>query len=148
MRKVFVSLSAALLLAGFLGVYASEPATQVSYDALMAMSAQERQETFKALDQPTRLALSRAHMDRWLAANRERLSASQVALATALRNTLTMDRDLDQQVALEERLVCEFWMSDVYAMTLSHSDRSSSRLQDVSSWVRGCVVEGAIDAVF
>lgn len=152
MRTAAHMLAVSLVLAASLSfhVSASRPFVQPSYDALMAMSAAERQATLAAMDHPARLAMFRAHVDRWLEENRTRLNTGQVALITDVRDSLIPEpRDLDRQRALEQRMRCELWRSDVIALSLPHRDRmSSSALSDVGYWLRECVVVRAIDAVF
>jgi hypothetical protein len=55
----------------------------------MSMPATERQATLTAMGEPSRLMMFRTHIDRWLDENRARLSASQVALVTDVRDSLT-----------------------------------------------------------
>jgi hypothetical protein len=150
MRTVAYTLTASFVLAGSLGVLASDTTIQPSYDALMAMTASQRQATLRALEEPARLELFRTHIDRWLEQHRGRLSASQVSLVTDLRNTLTTDsRDDERSIALQVRMRCELWRSDVIELSLPHRDTmSSSRLNDIGNWLRECVVAKAIDLVF
>jgi hypothetical protein len=148
--RTAVSFTVSLAIAASISVLASNPTVQPSYDALIAMSAAERQATLAAMDQPTRLTMFRTHIDRWLEQNRGRLSSSQAALVTEVRNSLTPEaRDLERQRALEQRMRCELWRSDVIALSLPHRDQmSSSTLNDVGHWLRECVVAKAIDVVF
>ena len=115
----------------------------------MAMSSDERRATLMTMEEPARLALFRAHIDYWLDQNRDRLSASQAALVTEVRNNLTPGRDDYEMIALERRMRCELWRSDVIAVSLPHRDHMSSSVwQDLSYWFRECVVSKAIDIVF
>ena len=102
------------------------------------------------MDEPTRMMLFRTHIDRWLEQNRRRLSSSQIALVTEVRNSLTPERPVDERiVALERRMRCELWRSDVIAISLPHRDQTSvSWLGDVAYWVDECIVSKVIDAVF
>ena len=151
MRKAARALTTALLVAASLGGLASNNSiVQPSYDALMAMSATERRTTLQAMDPTARLTMFRTHVDRWLAENRNRLTASQVALVTEVRDNLTPERSAsDQMKVLEQRMRCELWRSDAIALALPQRDRmSSSWFNDVHSWLSDCVVPKAIDAVF
>ena len=150
MRTAASRLTVSFVLAASLGALASGPTVQPSYDALMAMPATQRQATLRALDEPAKLELFRTHIDRWLEENRSRLSASQVALVTDVRDALTPERrDLERQRALGYRMLCELWRSDVIALSLPLRDQmSSSRLNDVEEWLSDCVIAPAIDVVF
>ena len=150
MRKVAVALSLALLIVGSVALLGADVIVQPSYDALMAMSASERRAALTSMEQPDRLAAFRTHVDRWLEQNRPRLSASQVALVTQVRDNLTSERHAsNQMLVLEQRMRCELWRSDAIALALPKRDQmSSSRLNDILSWLDDCVVPKAIDAVF
>jgi hypothetical protein len=150
MRNAAGWLVAALLLAASTGARASNEPVQPSYDALIAMSAAERQAALRAMDEPARLAMFQTHVDRWLAQHRARLSQAQIALVTDVRDTLTPERrDPARQRALEQRMVCELWRSDVIALSLPLRDQmSSSRLNDVGQWLSDCVIAPALDAIF
>jgi putative exporter of polyketide antibiotics len=148
MRTAAYTLTATLVFA--VSLLASNETVQPSYDALMAMPAAERQATLAAMGQPARLTMFRTHIDRWLEQNRGRLSANQVGLVTEVRDSLmSAQRDLDAQRALEQRMRCELWRSDVIALSLPHRDSmSSTTLSDVGHWLRECVVAKGIDVVF
>jgi hypothetical protein len=150
MRRATCGFITALLLAVSVGVLASDSILQPSYDALMAMSAEERRSALRGMDEAARMALFRTHIDRWLEQNRSRLSSSQIALLTDVRNSLTPEqRDVDRTSVLERRMRCELWRSDLIAVTLPHRDQmSSSWLGDVAYWVDECVISKVIDAVF
>jgi hypothetical protein len=150
MRKATCTLTAAMMVATLVGVTASNTTVQPSYDALMAMPAGERQATLRAMDETARRVMFQTHIDRWLDQNRRRLSAGQVALVTEVRNALTQEpRDETRMLALDARMRCELWRSDMIALSLPHRDEmSSSWFNDVRQWVGDCVVSPAIDAVF
>lgn len=150
MRKAAHALTMALVVAASVAILASGSIVQPSYDALMAMPASERRATLQAMEQTARLTVFRTHIDRWLEQNRNRLSTSQVALVTEVRNNLTPERhDPEQMIALERKMQCELWRSDVIALSLPNRDQmSSSWFNDVGHWIRECVVAKAIDAVF
>ena len=150
MRKAVHELMVALFIAVSVGALASGSVAQPSYDALMAMPAGERRAALKTMDESTRMKLFRTHIDRWLEQTRSRLSSSQIALVTEVRDSLTPGRRADAHVvALERRMRCDLWRSDVIALVLPHRDQPSvSWLSDVAYWVDECVVSKVIDAVF
>ena len=149
MRTAAFAFVAVLLTAGAMSVRAADSVIQPSYDALMAMSAEQRQQALKAMDIPTHLALSRTHIDRWLAENRPRLSENQLAIVEEVRDNLTPELYRSERLGvLERQMQCELWMSDVFALTLARADRPSSRFDDVRYWLRSCVLEDVIEFIY
>lgn len=149
MRKATFALVAAIWAAGALGVVAAVSTIQPSYDALMAMPSEQRQQALKAMDIPTHLAMSRTHIDRWLAANRARLSDNQVTIVEQVRDHLTPESYRSERLGeLERQMQCELWMSDVFALTLARADRRSSRFEDVRYWLRSCVLDDVIEFIY
>ena len=149
MRRVAFAVATAVLLAVSAGVRASSPTVQVSYDTIIGMPVAQRQAVLKALDPDALLALNRTNIDRWLEQNRYRLTTSQVALVRDVRMSLEPDqRDLENALALQKRMRCELWRSDVLALSMTHRDRPASRLSDVGFWVAECVVKKVVRTVF
>jgi hypothetical protein len=150
MRKVSYTLAAVLVFAAPTVGPASNASVQPSYDALMAMPSAERQAALRGMEEMARRAIFQTHIDRWLSENRRRLSASQFALVTEVRNALMQEpRDQKRMVALDARMRCELWRSDMMALSLPHRDEmSSSWFNDVRRWVGDCVLAPALDAVF
>src|SRR5689334_21021548 len=147
MRRA-IAMVAALLVAS-LGVSAAGEIVQVSYETVMAMSPTERQAVLRGLEQTELMDLNRINLDRWLEQNRPRLSASQIALVRDVRRSFdAVPRDLSLELALQNRMRCELWRSDVRALSMTHRDEPASRLGDWGFWLGECVVKKTVNAVF
>ena len=128
---------------------ASNAVVQPSYDALLAMPTAERKAAFRRLEGGVQLAILQTHVDRWLEANRRRLSASQVALVKEVRDSLTSTRDVEASRRLHEGMQCELWRSDVAALEFPDDQLvAPSWFGDVDHWFRECVWSKAINVVF
>ena len=150
MRKHLFAFAAVAVLSLSDGAFASNAIIQPSYEALLAMPVAERKIAFRNMDGSGQLVILQTHVDRWLAANRNRLTTSQVALVKEVRDSLTSARDSEaSRRRLHERMRCELWRSDVTALEFPDDQLpSSSWIADVDYWFYECVYVKAIDAVF
>jgi len=100
--------------------------TDIDYDSFFQQDTQARLKAFNAISPENRASLVRAHLERWVAANRERLTPEQLAFTEdslaavhpdAYRET-TRDAYRPQLKALEERGFRLLSYEDMRALTI------------------------------
>jgi hypothetical protein len=117
----FVSVLIALALAsGAAAISADRPLSaqagtpDVSYDEFVKLSLDTRRDQFARLSADQKAHIKRTHAERWLAANRHRLSAEQIAVTTEAIAFVTPEIYLQpndpeiakQEEAVKQKLAC------------------------------------------
>ena len=131
MKRATIDAAAALLVIAFLHPAAArgqEPQTHVSaaaqdYDSFMKLTPDQRRARFDGIDAETKVAIVRAHAERWLETNRSRLTPAEVAVFEELVAFITPEnyRELtghvvsERERALRARMRCRVSPDDVSA---------------------------------
>jgi endonuclease/exonuclease/phosphatase (EEP) superfamily protein YafD len=105
---------------------------EIPYEKFMKLDASSRRARFERANAETRATIMRTHAERWLAANRARLTSAQVdlvqqviALVTPALYRNPTDPELKKQLdALEARLRCASGVNETNVLS-STSSRSS-----------------------
>ena len=121
---------------------------QMSYDQFMKLDSVSRVSRFREVNAETKAMIMRTHAERWLAANRGRLTNDQVALVREAIGFVTpalyrnpSDPELKQKSdALEAKLNCRLRHSDMMAaFSPGQAPPPASWLDDLSAWFSGCL---------
>jgi hypothetical protein len=126
------------------------PTIQISYESFIALDLDARAERFREVNPETKAHLMRTHAERWLAANRERLSAGQIELVQEVIAFIIPEHyatDTEEEARrsreLEEKLRCRLRYSDImtaFKLTLPPPEASWTR--DVQFWLSACLFGG------
>lgn len=136
------------------GASAQVQVQPMTYEAFMAVGTPKRSEVFATLTPENKSALKRAHAEAWLARNRQRLSATQIAVVQEAIAFLSPE--LYRQPAIAEMRVKEGKIRQQLECTLNRSDvieaftfltpgpapTFSERVDEWLSWFGDCVVGG------
>ena len=154
MRFVIVAGTAVMTLSvASLGIGAHQDAArpaevQISYDQFMKLDSASRTSRFREVNPETKAMIMRTHAERWLAANRGRLTNGQVALVQEAIDFVTpalyrnpSDPELKRKSdALEAKFKCRLRHSDMMAaFGPSQAPPPASWLDDMSAWFSGCL---------
>ena len=87
----------------------SQQQPTIGYDQFMPQSLEERRRIFNAISAENRALLIKTHVERWLAANRPRLTHEQIAVVDEMRRFITPElyqegRDFDKVAQEAEAL--------------------------------------------
>lgn len=150
MQKRLLALATIAVLSSSAVGLASNDTPQVSYDVFIGLPAAERSAAFRRMAPTDQQLILSTHFNRWLEANRHRLSASQIKLVEEARDAFWrqfMGPPLVNR-GLHERLRCGLWRSDLHALNFLEDAQPRSFITDLDDWFFECVYTKAIDAVF
>jgi len=129
----------------------SGPGTvQISYEEFMKLSSSSRRARFSGANPETKAIIMRTHAERWLAANRGRLTTGQVSLVEQLIALVTpawyrnpVDPEAKRKFdALEAQLRCRVRRSDLMAAFKPSLDPvPASWLDDLRAWFGDCLLD-------
>lgn len=146
----------ALGLSGAANQGTSRPAAvQIPYEEFMKLDPSSRRARFERANAETRATIMRTHAERWLTANRARLTSTQIdlvqqviALVTPALYRNPTDPELKKQLdALEANLTCRMRHSDILAAFKPSRDPiPASWLEDLQFWFGECLLERVIRA--
>ena len=127
-RALMVAATIAVLLGGAMGLRGQQPtptrpANAITYDEFMRLPVQQRPEQFSRLGADSKALVVRTHAERWVAANKTRLSSSELGVlqeAMAFITPRIYEAPMDPQVLKREnevkaRMRCRVNTDDVMA---------------------------------
>jgi len=122
--------------------------TSIAYDDFVRLTPEERRQAFSDATPETRSVLAETHATRWLAANRDRLTADQIALVEEVIAFIDADlyrRPDDPDIkakfdSLVSRLECRMRHSDIMtAFKPTRNPTEMTWLEDMSRWFSSCL---------
>ena len=109
-RALMVAAAIAVLLIGAVGLHGQQgaparPANAITYDEFMRLPVQQRHEQFSRFAADSKASMVRTHAERWVAANKTRLSSSELGVlqeAIAFITPRIFEAPMDPQVLKRE----------------------------------------------
>lgn len=126
-----------IIVLGVVAGLSSQPA-RVSYDEFVTLTPEARRHQFDRLSAEQKALIKRTHAERWLAANRSRLTAEQIAVTTEAIAFVTPQLYLQpndpkfvkQEKAVKQKLACVLGTDnarDAFVLDLPPSTSSPTR---------------------
>ena len=148
MVRRFLTLTLCLALFGSLSL-AARGVWQAAgpYESFVKLSPEQRMDQWVKATPDVRSQIAQTHATRWLTANEKALSAAQVVslkeaimmLTPAFYGDPLSPAAMAQSAALERKLLCTIWKSDVVAaFQPTGRGMKITWMDDVSTWLRKC----------
>ena len=149
MARRVLTVTLCLALAGTISIVASGAGqlTAAPYASFVRLSPEQRRAYWIKATPAARSQIAQAHATGWLTANEKALSAAQITslkeaialLTPAFYGDPTSASGMAQSAALERKLFCTVWKSDVVAAFQPvGSNITVTWMDDVSTWLRKC----------
>jgi hypothetical protein len=147
MARRFLAVTLGLALVGTIASSSAMQVTATPYATFVKLSPEQRRDYWIKATPAAKSQIAQAHATAWLSANEKSLGAAQITslkesialLTPAFYDDPTSASGMAQSAALERKLFCAVWKSDVVAAFQPLGSKISvTWMDDVSTWLRKC----------